>query len=149
MLAFFINLISTDLAKSIINDMLKIELRAQEMKLFQAMGGLGGLFGFGGSSDVSGISTAQWQSGAFASGGTFGGGTPMLVGENGPELFIPPSAGSIVPNNSMGNMASASSVVYNISAVDARSFQQLVASDPQFIYAVTEQGRLSLPATRR
>ena len=65
---------------------------------------------------------------------------PMLVGEQGPELFIPSTSGSLLPNGNMG-----SQVTYNINAVDARSFQQLVASDPEFIFSVTEVGRRRIP----
>ena len=38
---------------------------------------------------------------------------------------------------------------YNINAVDALSFKQLVARDPQFMYAVSEQGRRGTPMGRR
>ncbi len=65
---------------------------------------------------------------------------PTLVGEQGPELFIPSTSGSLLPNGGMG-----SQVTYNINAVDARSFQQLVASDPEFIFSVTEVGRRRIP----
>lgn len=37
-----------------------------------------------------------------ASGGPVFGGTPYIVGERGPELFVPGSAGSIVPNHALG-----------------------------------------------
>lgn len=37
-----------------------------------------------------------------ADGGPVMGGTPYLVGERGPELFVPRSSGSIVPNEQMG-----------------------------------------------
>lgn len=37
-----------------------------------------------------------------ANGGPVSGGTPYVVGERGPELFVPNSSGSIVPNGSMG-----------------------------------------------
>ena len=46
-------------------------------------------------------------------------------------------------------MTAGAEITYNINAVDARSFQELVASDPQFLFAVTETGRQSLPETRR
>ena len=36
-------------------------------------------------------------------------------------------------------------VIYNISAVDAPSFQSLVARDPEFIYAVTRAGARTIP----
>ncbi len=40
--------------------------------------------------------------GGRAIGGSVSGGTPYMVGEHGPEMFVPPGAGSIVPNNQMG-----------------------------------------------
>jgi len=40
-------------------------------------------------------------------------------------------------------------VTYNINAVDAVSFQTLLARDPGLIYALTEQGRSRAPVRRR
>ena len=40
--------------------------------------------------------------GARANGGPVTAGVPYLVGERGPELFVAPQSGSIVPNNKMG-----------------------------------------------
>ena len=37
-----------------------------------------------------------------ASGGPVSGGSPYIVGERGPELFVPNMSGSIVPNNALG-----------------------------------------------
>jgi phage-related minor tail protein len=47
-------------------------------------------------------------------------GTPYVVGEKGPELFVPSSHGNVVPNGSMpgGN------VTMNISTPDANSFRK-------------------------
>lgn len=39
---------------------------------------------------------------ARAMGGPVEGGSPYLVGERGPELFVPKGSGSIIPNNKMG-----------------------------------------------
>jgi lysozyme len=36
---------------------------------------------------------------AFANGGTISMGRPSIVGENGPEIFVPDSRGTIIPNN--------------------------------------------------
>jgi hypothetical protein len=47
-----------------------------------------------------------------ASGGGVGAGRPYLVGERGPELFVPGAQGNIVPNNAMGS----TSVVVNVDA---------------------------------
>ena len=38
----------------------------------------------------------------FANGGPVMGGQPIIVGERGPELFVPGSNGNVVPNNAMG-----------------------------------------------
>ena len=38
----------------------------------------------------------------FANGGPVMGGQPIIVGERGPELFVPGSSGNVVPNNAMG-----------------------------------------------
>jgi hypothetical protein len=53
-----------------------------------------------------------------ASGGPVSPGTPYLVGERGPELFVPGTSGGIMPNNRLGNMGSGVTVapVYNIDA---------------------------------
>jgi hypothetical protein len=46
-----------------------------------------------------------------ADGGPVSGGTPYIVGEKGPELFVPNSSGNIVPNHAMGG-----SMVVNVDA---------------------------------
>lgn len=48
----------------------------------------------------------------FANGGNPPVGRPSLVGERGPELFVPRSAGTIVPNNALGG----SNIVVNVDA---------------------------------
>jgi hypothetical protein len=51
----------------------------------------------------------------------------------------------MTPSSALGG---STQITYNISAVDARSFQALVAQDPSFMYAVTEQGRKSFAGAR-
>ena len=82
-----------------------------------------------------------------AKGGPVSSGQPYIVGEKGPELFVPGATGTIIPNNNLqssGGMG-AGSVTYNINAVDAPSFQQLVARDPEFIYNVSRAGARRTP----
>lgn len=43
------------------------------------------------------------KNGAMATGGAMQGGNPYLVGEMGPELFVPHTAGNIISNQTMGN----------------------------------------------
>lgn len=87
--------------------------------------GIGGLFG-----------------GFFADGGQLGAGRWGIAGENGPEIISGPA--TVTPMSMAPTM-----VTYNIQAVDAASFKQLVARDPSFIYAVTQQGAKSIASTRR
>ena len=69
---------------------------------------------------------------------------PYIVGERGPELMVPNTNGTIIPNEQLG-MGRTTKVTYNINAVDARSFKQLVAQDPEFIYTVTQAGARRVP----
>jgi phage-related minor tail protein len=125
-----------DLARSIIMDLIKIQVRKA------AAGFVGMLFGPKG----------------FADGGDPPVGRASIVGERGPELFVPKVAGTIIPNHrlaltnggatAMRQPQQPVTVNYNIQAVDASSFRSLVARDPGFIYAVTEQGRRSQPTRR-
>jgi phage-related minor tail protein len=86
-----------------------------------------------------------------ATGGPVSANTPYLVGERGPELFVSSTAGRIVSNNQLNQMGSGSvtNVSYTINATDAQSFRQMLAREPEFLYAVTEKGRSSLPAGSR
>lgn len=61
-----------------------------------------------------------------AVGGPVSSGSPYVVGEKGPELFVPNSSGSIIPNNKMGSGSSGASgtnvnVTYNIASGVSRS----------------------------
>ena len=58
--------------------------------------------------------------GARASGGPVDAGLAYLVGEQGPELFVPQGAGAIVPNGSAA--PSRPQIVLNVNARDAQSF---------------------------
>lgn len=69
----------------------------------------------------------------FAEGGRVQGNRPIIVGEKGPELFVPPSSGQIIPNNRLddygGGTDTASggvNVNFHIQTVDARGFDELL-----------------------
>jgi len=74
---------------------------------------------------AEGISGAILSSfGARAQGGPVNSGSPYMVGEKGPELFVPHSSGSIVPNGAMGSSgggAGGVTVNYNIAAGVSRA----------------------------
>lgn len=124
--------------KDLANSMIAEFTRMQARKLMAGIFEIGsGLFG---ATEIAGR----------AIGGPVSSNTPYVVGERGPELFVPRTAGSIIPNNqfSTASVPVSNNVVYNIQAVDALSFRQMVARDPEFLYAVTERGRSSLPNRR-
>lgn len=124
--------------KDFLNTILEELLRSQVRQLIaQVLGGGGGAGGgFKSLTNLLG----------FANGGIVPTNGPVIVGERGPELLVGASGNRVIPNNALSG---GGSVTYNISAVDARSFKELVASDPSFIYAVTEQGRKTVPFSRR
>jgi lambda family phage tail tape measure protein len=137
-----------DLARSIIQDLIAIELKAQAMSIFKSMGGMGMFSSLFAPANAGGYSTEYAQ---FADGGEPPVGQPSIVGERGPELFVPSTAGRIIPNSQISGGQSQvinNAITYEIQAVDAASFRQLVARDPNFIYAVTEQGRRNQPSRR-
>lgn len=68
--------------------------------------------GGGGGGFLSGI--GDFFGGFFAEGGRPPMGRPSIVGENGPELFIPDSTGTVVPNGGYGGGVSVTTVI-NIS----------------------------------
>lgn len=61
----------------------------------------------------------------FAAGGSVIPGMPSIVGERGPELFVPPSAGRIIPNNALHGGAASSPVIH----VDARGAHDPAATE--------------------
>ena len=62
---------------------------------------------------------------AQATGGPVFGNTPYLVGEQGPEVFVPNGSGSIVPNNALGGGSA------TISHSDMMYLGKIIASEIQ------------------
>lgn len=54
--------------------------------------------------EAMGIDTSWMTMGTRASGGGVQTGIPVVVGENGPEIFVPPGAGNIVSNDKVGGV---------------------------------------------
>ena len=54
--------------------------------------------------------------GFFANGGRPPVGRASIVGERGPELFVPDRAGTIIPNNQLSGMGGSTSIVVNVDA---------------------------------
>jgi len=130
-----------DFAKSIIQDLIAIQLKMQAMQLFR----MGMNFFFPGS----GASIPGKAGGGFTN-------VPTLVGENGPELFIPNrQGGTVIPNQQlstvMGNQPSVvynAPVVQNLSAIDTQSAVQFLTQNKQVIYAANQSAARSMPVSR-
>ena len=156
-----------DFARSVIQDILAIAMKMQMIKMITAAfdhfgggGGIsaattsgasvdsaaGGLFGSSFSTSLSGIQGR-------ATGGTID--RPSIVGENGPELFIPRrTGGTIVPNSALSSMGSAPQTVINgpyianMSAIDTQSAAAFLAKNKQAVFAANISAQRSLPAGR-
>jgi len=128
--------------KDLFNTLIAEAVRANSSKLFA------GLFGGGGGGGLFGAIGSLFG-GFFANGGEPPMNKVSVVGENGPELFVPRQAGTIIPNGGLGGQTVNTAVTYNIQAVDASSFRSLVARDPEFIHNVVEQGRRQMPIRSR
>lgn len=132
-----------DFATSVIKDLLKIELRAQAamaMSAFKGAGGAGGILS----------SLGSFFGGFFAEGGQPPVGKPSIVGENGPELFIPKSSGTVVPNGQgMGSTVNNYITNNNISAVDGQSVAKLFADNRRSLLGATQLAQKELPYGNR
>ena len=88
-------------------DFLKAQIRAMILKaVLSSFGGGPSAGQFTGSGNLSGV-------GGYAGGGKVQRGVPTLVGERGPEIFIPNTGGTIRNNMDSKNMMGGNSVVVN------------------------------------
>jgi lambda family phage tail tape measure protein len=122
--------------KGLINDILEQILRSQIQQIISQV------FAFG-KAGQGGSALGSLFGGFFANGGFLPSGKFGIAGENGPELITGPA--QITPLQGIGG---SQNVVYNINAVDAISFKQMVARDPGFIHSVAAQGARKVPIRR-
>jgi hypothetical protein len=87
--------------------------------------------------------------GFFADGGSPPVGRASIVGEKGPELFVPKTAGTIIPNRDLGGSSTVTTTTINISAVDAQSVARLFADNRHLLLGVTRQAEREMPYRMR
>jgi hypothetical protein len=122
----------SDFAKSVLRDLAKMIIKAQ---IFKAISGFAGSFGL----SIPGLAT----------GGPAKAGQPYIVGEKGPELFVPQTSGNVVPNNKLGGTGAGvvnapvtnNYITNQISALDAKSVAQLFAENRQALLGTVEYAR--------
>ena len=117
-----------DLFKTMLAEAVKLFANKAFMTLFSPTGMFGDLF-----------------AGFFDKGGSIPFGKVGIAGENGPEFVRGPATVTSTAETA-AMMGGRTYVTYNINAVDAPSFQQLVARDPEFIYNVSRAGARRAPA---
>ena len=137
--------------ESVIKDIIKIQLRMQMAQLLSyAIKGIGGMF----------TGTPQYMDPAYAQAGYADGGeppvgVPSLVGERGPELFVPKRAGTIIPNNQLKDvMGSGGGTTFNgpyiasMQAIDTQSGIQFLAKNKMTIWSMNQSANRSIPTGR-
>lgn len=126
-------------AASVIADLISIQLRAQAISMFK---GLGNFFSF--ASSAGSTPTVGFA----ADGGYIS--EPTIVGEQGPELFVPRTAGTVIPNQQLsGQLGGVTNITNNyIDAIDAKSFEERLLSSPNAIWAANKYADKSLQIGR-
>jgi lambda family phage tail tape measure protein len=133
-----------DLAKSIIQDMIAMQMKAAASNF------LSSLFG-----SMFGMRANPYQPAAmagvpgYADGGSPAVGQASIVGERGPELFVPRTAGNIIPNHALSGMGGTTMVTNNyINAIDTKSFEDRLLSSPNAVWAANQYAGKSLAVNR-
>ena len=129
------------LARSIIQDLIAIQLKASASKILMSLFG-----GFGGGFNQGGVVLGMP---AYADGGNPAVGKPSIVGERGPELFVPNGSGTIIPNHALGGVGSTTNVTNNyINAIDTKSFEERLLSSSNAIWAANSYANKTLATSR-
>jgi hypothetical protein len=141
-----------DILQSIINSGIQRALAG----MLGGMGGMGGgaglLGGLGGALGGLGMSTlipgfgllagaGALLGGLFADGGNTAsaGRKPILVGERGPELFMPGQAGNVVPNEELNTSRDNLTVNFTLNAIDTQTGTQFLLENKRVITGVIQE----------
>ena len=148
-------------ARSVILDTMAMILKFQAMQAILMALRIFGFTGFGGGGGGGGGGEAYGggQAGAIsnhAEGGSMASNEISWVGERGPELFVPRSAGTIIPNNQLSSASGGGGqtvnyngpYIANMSAIDTQSSMQFLAKNKQSIWAANQSMSRSMPASR-
>lgn len=113
------------LFKAILADIIRLQVRKAMVSA------LGGIFGF-------------------ANGGRPPTNRPSLVGEKGAELFVPDSAGKIIPNDQLGGGGGTTAEInFNVQAIDSSSFNSFLVNNRDTIESIINNSILTNGTVRR
>jgi len=135
-----------DLARSIIQDLIMIQLKASATMLFNSfLRSMGFSFGSASGGTITGGSGLIPR----AYGGSVNAGTSYMVGEKGPEMFVPRTSGTIVPNNALSSVGGSQIINnYNIQAIDVKSFEDRIMGSSTAVWAANAYANKSLAIGR-
>lgn len=134
-----------DLARSVIQDLIAIQMKAAALRFLN--------FAF--SSFAAGAPTPYQPAAVmgmpgFANGGDPPVNRPSIVGERGPEVFVPRTAGTIVPNHALSNIGATTNVTNNyINAIDVKSFETRLLESSNTIWAGYQYANKQLASNGR
>ena len=134
-----------DFARSVIQDLIAIQLKAQAVSLLRMF--FAPMVGPQLDAGALPASFNQYLAPKAAAGGTITG--PTIVGEKGPELFMPSGTGTIIPNSKMNQMGGTTNVTNNyINAIDTKSFEDRLLGSSNAIWAANQYANKSLAVNR-
>ena len=134
---------------NILQQILESQINSALASLFSVSGGGSGGGGFlssiiGGLTGGFGTPTVGAPMGGFtlpgrANGGPAKGGSPYLVGERGPELFVPNTTGKVVANEELNTGGTAPIINFNLNAISTQTgIEFLLENKPAIINMVTQ-----------
>ena len=144
-----------DFLKQIVAGLIRIQAQAMALK---AMGILGSIFtpaaattGLASLGSSVNSATVAFK----ADGGSVMANQPYVVGEVGPELFVPSGSGTIIPNNKLASAGNNQpSIVYNgpyiasMNAIDTQSATQFLAKNKMAVWSANQSASRSIPVSR-
>jgi lambda family phage tail tape measure protein len=136
-----------DFARSVIQDLIAIQMKAAALSFLRMMFAptMGPTIDGGGALP----SSFNQYLAPRAAGGPVSGNTPYLVGEKGPELFMPSGSGTIIPNGATGQMGGVTNVTNNyINAIDTKSFEDRLLGSHNAVWAANQYAGKSLAVNR-
>jgi len=143
------------LVGDMITELLRLQMKAQATSIFQYLIGFV-KSAFSGPSFTSTMpditSTAGGTTTFFGPPRATGGymDRPSIVGENGPELFIPNRAGTVIPNGQLSGMMGGPQIVYNgpyianLSTIDSKSFEERIYQSSKAVWAAQQYANKSI-----
>ena len=137
-----------DFARSVIQDLIAIQMKAAALSFLRMFfaPAMGPSIDGGGALPSS---FNQYLVPGRASGGPVSGNSPYIVGEQGPELFMPSGSGTIIPNGATSQMGGVTNVTNNyINAIDTKSFEDRLLGSSNAIWAANQYANKSLAVNR-